>query len=67
MVAKQFEVEVKVQKSKVRIFQAEEYLQYGIEIVDDISGSDVLLGVKEVPEGKIKSPSEKLISFSLTL
>jgi len=52
-VANKFNVDVKVQKSEVRIFQAEEYLQHGIEVVEDISDCDILLGVKEVPTEKL--------------
>ncbi|ADR22759.1 alanine dehydrogenase [Marivirga tractuosa] len=53
MVANQFGVDVKVQKSDVRVFLPEEYSQHGIEMVDDISNSDILLGVKEVPMEKL--------------
>ncbi|REG87137.1 NAD(P)-dependent oxidoreductase [Algoriphagus antarcticus] len=38
-----------VQSSPFRSFTDQEFLDAGIEIVDDISGCDVLFGVKEVP------------------
>ncbi|WP_375579966.1 NAD(P)-dependent oxidoreductase [Marivirga tractuosa] len=65
-VAAQFEVEVKVQKSDVRVFKPEEYSQHGIEMVDDISGSDILLGVKEVPIDKL-IPNKTYFFFSHTI
>ncbi|WP_296622779.1 NAD(P)-dependent oxidoreductase [Marivirga sp.] len=55
LVADQFKVDVKVQKSDVRVFQPEEYSQHKIEMVDDINDADILLGVKEVPLEKLIS------------
>ena len=48
-VIEKFPVKLQVQSSKVRRFKDEEYKNAGIEVVDDISGNDVLFGVKEVP------------------
>lgn len=45
----QFNVEVVAQSSNIRCFSNEDYLKNGIEVVDNLSGCDVLLGVKEVP------------------
>ena len=42
------ELTLKVESSDVRIFSDQEYRNLGIEVVDDISDCDVLLGVKEV-------------------
>lgn len=66
MVANQFKVEVKAQKSEVRIFQAEEFTQHGIDLVDDISDCDILLGVKEVPKEKL-IPEKTYFFFSHTI
>ncbi|WP_340153675.1 NAD(P)-dependent oxidoreductase [uncultured Marivirga sp.] len=66
MVANQFGVDVSVQKSENRIFRPEEYSQHGIEMVDDISDSDILLGVKEVPMEKL-IPEKTYFFFSHTI
>lgn len=47
--AKYPEIEIVVESSPIRAFTDEEYRQAGIEVVDDISDCDLLLGVKEVP------------------
>lgn len=41
-------IQVKVQSSKIRAYKDEEYVASGIEVVDDVSDCDVLMGVKEV-------------------
>lgn len=41
-------INIFVQPSLVRSFKDEEYLQKGIELKEDLSGCDILLGVKEV-------------------
>lgn len=38
-----------VQNSAVRRFKAEEYLQQGVTMVDNVDDCDILVGVKEVP------------------
>ena len=40
---------IEVESSLVRVFKDIEYTSQGIEVVDDVSDCDVLLGVKEVP------------------
>ena len=42
-------VEVKVQSSNNRCFSDKEYRLAGIEVVNDVSDCDILLGIKEVP------------------
>jgi alanine dehydrogenase len=42
-------IDVVVQRSDVRCFTDEEYAASGIELVDDLAGCDLLMGVKEVP------------------
>lgn len=43
------DVNVVCQESKIRCYSDEEYRQAGIDMVEDISDCDVLMGVKEVP------------------
>ena len=47
---KEGKLKVVVQSSPHRCFSNTEYKRAGIEIVDDVSGCDVLLGIKEVPK-----------------
>ena len=42
-------LELVVQKSPIRKFKDETYAAFGLNLVDDVSDCDVLLGVKEVP------------------
>ena len=42
-------LEISVQSSDIRCFSDNMYLAQGIEVVDDLSDCDVLIGVKEVP------------------
>lgn len=69
-------ITIQVQTSPFRAFTDQEFIELGIEVVEDISDCDVLFGVKEVPianlvEGKtyfsfrIQSKSNPIIeSFS---
>lgn len=58
--------EVKVESSDIRVFNDEAYRNLGIEVAEDISDCDVLLGVKEVPlEALI--PNKKYFFFSHTI
>ncbi len=43
------DVNVIVQSSSVRTFNDDEYAAAGLQVLDDISSADILLGVKEVP------------------
>ncbi|SFT14436.1 Alanine dehydrogenase [Zhouia amylolytica] len=57
---------IAVESSDIRVFKDEEYLNSGLEIVNDVSDCDVLLGVKEVPiEALI--PNKKYFFFSHTI
>jgi alanine dehydrogenase len=40
---------IKVESSDIRVFSDQDYMKQGIEVVNDVSDCDVLLGVKEVP------------------
>lgn len=44
-----FDVEIVVQSSNIRCFSDDDYLSAGVQVVEDVSDCDVLLGVKEVP------------------
>ncbi|MFD0860703.1 NAD(P)-dependent oxidoreductase [Sungkyunkwania multivorans] len=58
--------ELAVESSDIRVFGDDEYRAMGIEVTDDISDCDVLLGVKEVPiEALI--PNKKYFFFSHTI
>ncbi len=55
-----------VQSSNVRCFKDTEYQDLGIQLVDDISNCDVLLGIKEVPVAKL-IPKKTYFFFSHTI
>lgn len=40
---------IAVQQSDIRCFTSDEYRHYGVNVVDDVSDCDILMGVKEVP------------------
>ena len=48
-------VRVVAQSSQVRCFSDKEYLSAGVEIKDDLSDCDILLGIKEVPVEQVDS------------
>lgn len=54
--------QIVVQSSDVRAYTDEEYLQNGVEVVDDISDCDILFGIKEA---KIESliPNKHYVFF----
>lgn len=55
-----------VEKSDVRVFTDQEYVDAGFEVVDDVSQADVLLGVKEVPVEAL-IPNKTYMFFSHTI
>lgn len=55
-----------VEASDVRIFPDEAYRDAGFEVLEDISGADVMLGVKEVPIDAL-IPHKKYFYFSHTI
>ena len=57
---------IEVESSLVRVFKDIEYTSQGIEVVDDVSDCDVLLGVKEVPITAL-IPNKKYFFFSHTI
>lgn len=60
------ELEIKVESSTIRAFSDEEYVRNGIEVVNNVSDCDVLLGVKEVPIENL-IPTKKYFFFSHTI
>ena len=64
--AKFTNLDVFVQPSSIRCFSDEEYKQAGIELVTDISTSEILLGVKEVPIPDLL-PDKTYLFFSHTI
>lgn len=66
-VIKQFpEARIIVEASDIRIFPDEAYAKAGVEVMDDVSEADVLLGVKEVPVDAL-IPNKKYFFFSHTI
>ena len=59
------EAEVVVERSDIRVFSDKQYEDLGIQIVDDLSDCDILLGVKEVPVEALL-PGKKYFFFSHT-
>lgn len=59
------DVELVVQKSQIRKYKDQEYLNEGITLVDMVEDCDVLLGVKEVPIDQL-IPNKKYFFFSHT-
>ncbi len=55
-----------VESSSVRDFSDQEYRDAGVSVVEDMSGCDVLLGVKEVPVESL-IPNKKYFFFSHTI
>ncbi len=55
-----------VQSSHVRCFKDAEYQDLGIQLVDDLSNCDVLLGIKEVPITNL-IPNKTYFFFSHTI
>ncbi|MCL7753601.1 NAD(P)-dependent oxidoreductase [Polaribacter sp. Z022] len=57
---------IKVEKSDIRIFSDENYINAGLEVTENMSDCDVLLGVKEVPIDAL-IPNKKYFFFSHTI
>ena len=58
-------VQVIAQRSQNRCFSDKEYLAAGVEVQDDMSGCDILLGIKEVPVDQL-IPGKTYLFFSHT-
>lgn len=59
------EIDLVVQKSEIRAFKDEEYEAAGINLAEDISDRDLLIGVKEVPIAEL-IPDKAYLFFSHT-
>ncbi len=59
-------IKVIVQKSAVRCFADNEYKNLGLEVTDDVSGCDVLMGIKEVPVDQLIA-NKTYLFFSHTI
>lgn len=60
------DAKIKVEASDIRVFSDEEYREKGIEVSNNMSDCDVLLGVKEVPVDAL-IPNKKYFFFSHTI
>ena len=60
------EMEILVESSDHRIFRDQEYKDAGLQVVNDVSNCDVMLGVKEVPLDNLIS-NKKYFFFSHTI
>lgn len=59
-------LQIKVQSSSVRCIPDEAYKQAGIEVAEDMSDCDLLLGIKEVPSD-VLLPNKTYLFFSHTI
>lgn len=66
LLKKYSDLQIVVESSKDRFFTDEDYINEGIMVVNDVSDSDVLLGVKEVPIEYL-IPNKKYFFFSHTI
>lgn len=57
---------VKVESSDIRVFSDTMYADLGVEVSDDVSDCDVMIGVKEVPIEALL-PNKKYFFFSHTI
>ncbi len=60
------ELQIVAESSDIRAYTDQEYRDKGIEVTDDISDCDVILGVKEVPIDAL-IPNKKYFFFSHTI
>lgn len=60
------EAKIKVESSDIRFFPDADYVALGIEVTENLSDCDVLLGVKEVPVDAL-IPNKKYFFFSHTI
>lgn len=59
-------VQVTCQSSSVRCFKDDEYRAMGVEVLDDVSHCDILMGIKEVPIAQL-IPEKTYLFFSHTI
>src|SRR5687768_5090776 len=59
-------LEIYIQPSPIRCYTDDEYRAFGLNLQEDLSHCDVLMGVKEVPTGLLQ-PGKKYFFFSHTI
>ncbi len=59
-------LEIVVQPSKIRCYEDSEYTAFGVQLKEDLSDCDILMGVKEVPKENLL-PGKKYFFFSHTI
>ena len=59
------DIQVIVQSSQDRCFSNAEYKKHGVEVVEDVSHCDILIGIKEVPVSQL-IPKKTYVFFSHT-
>ncbi len=59
------DIKVIVQSSENRCFSNAEYKKFGIEVVEEVSNCDILIGIKEVPVAQL-IPNKTYVFFSHT-
>ncbi len=60
------DADVEVESSEIRVFSDDQYADVGLEVTEDVSDSDVMIGVKEVPVEAL-IPNKKYFFFSHTI
>lgn len=60
------DVKLVIQSSKVRCFTDDQYAQMGMEVKEDVSDCDILMGIKEVPIQDL-IPNKTYLFFSHTI
>ncbi|MFY7964788.1 MAG: NAD(P)-dependent oxidoreductase [Chitinophagaceae bacterium] len=58
-------IKIQVQSCTTRCFKDAEYIQAGVEVLEDLSNCDVLMGIKEVPK-ELLIPNKTYFFFSHT-
>lgn len=66
LIKKYPQIDIVVQPSKIRCYSDEEYISFGVNLQEDLSDCDVLMGVKEVPSDKLMA-GKKYFFFSHTI
>jgi alanine dehydrogenase len=60
------QIKILVQSSPIRTYKDEDYLQAGIEVVENLEDCDIIFGVKEVPINAL-IPNKQFFFFSHTI
>ena len=60
------QIKILVQSSPIRTYKDEDYLQAGIDVVENLEDCDIIFGVKEVPINAL-IPNKQFFFFSHTI